>query len=62
MGKTQFVGEVDVRSISLLVKDFSRVLQKLPKYLNGAAISAFFLLLSTRVLLVILTLNFNDLE
>ena len=38
---TQFSRQVIIRLISLLIKDISRVLQKLPKYFNGTATSAF---------------------
>ena len=58
----QFADQVNWRFISQLIKDISRVLQKLIKYFNVATISTFFVLPSAGVLSVILALNLNDSE
>ena len=55
---TQFVDQVKTRFISQLIKDISRVLQKLLRHFNGTVIStSFMLLLSVCPLIFSLSLN-----
>ena len=56
---TQFADQVRIISTSQLIKNISRVLQKLLKYYHDTAISATFVLPSARVLPVIFVLSFN---
>ena len=51
-----------MRLISKLIKGISRILQKLPKYFNGTAISTPFVLPSAGVFPVIFTLDSNNTE
>ena len=51
-----------MRLVSQLIKGFSRVLQKLRKYFNSFDIVTSFVLPLLRVILVIFTLDLNDLE
>ena len=51
-----------MRLISKLVKDILRILQKLPKYFNGTAVSTPFALPSAGVFPVIFTLDSNYTE
>ena len=56
---THFSDQVKMRLISQLIKDISRVLQKLLKYFNGTTISTFFVP-PAAVLPVIFCLNLNE--
>ena len=58
---TQFSDQVRIKLISQLIKGIPRVLQKLLKYFNGTAISAF-IIPALLVLSKNLDLNFNDSE
>ena len=57
---TQAGDHVKIRLTSQLIKDISRVLQKLLKYLNHTIISTFFVLLSVEVFPVIFILDLNE--
>ena len=57
---TQVDDHVKTRLTSQLINEISRVLQKLLKYLNGTAISTFFVLLAAGVFPVIFILDLND--
>ena len=58
---TRFAEQNRIRLVSQLIKDNSRVLQKLLKLCNGAAISTFTVTASL-VLVNYLNLNINNLE
>ena len=49
-----------MRLISQLINDISRVVQKLLKYINGTAVSTYFVLPAAGVFPVILVLYLND--
>ena len=57
---TQVDDHFNMRLNSLLISGISRVLQKLLKHFNGTAILLSFVLPSSEVFPVTLTLNFND--
>ena len=56
------VMEINMRSISQLIRGIRRVLQRLLKNYNGIAISTFLILISTPVLPVILDFNLDNSE
>ena len=57
---TQFTDQVRAILISKFNKSISRVLQRLLKYFNGAAISTYLVLPSAGFFLVIFTLHLKD--
>ena len=59
LDNTHLLDQVKMRLISQLIKDISRILQKLLKYFNGTIISTFSVLQSA-VLPVIFCLNLNE--
>ena len=59
---TELSDQVNTRFISQLINGISRVLQKLLRYLNETAVSAYLVLSSTRALPVILAFNLKDSE
>ena len=56
----QLVDKVNMRFISQLIRDISRVFHKLLKYFNDTAISTFMVLPMRRFLPVIFAFNLNQ--
>ena len=56
----EFADQIRIRWISQLIKDISRILQKLLKYINGAGISTLFVLSCSGIFPIIFTLDWND--
>ena len=59
---TQLAGHVNIRLISLLIKNISRVFQKLLRYFRDMAISTSLALPVTGMCHVIIALNLNNSE
>ena len=60
LDNTHFSDQVKMKLISQLIKDISRVLEKLLKHLNGTIISTSFVPFAATGLLVIFCLNLNE--